>query len=83
MADDLNKMQLEMHSLGVEQLMLQKALNHEVDQYELQCLQGKDPKVCEDQYIRATVAFERLMDKKRELAELARRWTLTQTGRRA
>lgn len=81
MTDDLNKMQLEMHSLGMEQIALQKTLNHEVEQYELACLQGKDKAVLEDHYLRSSVTFERFMDKKRELAELARRWSLAQANR--
>lgn len=83
MADDLNKMQMDMHTLGLEQVVLMKTLNQEVEQYELACLQTKAEVVLEDHRLRCEVALANLLDKKRALAELVRRWSIAQASRRA
>ena len=78
--EELVAMAKQMHAIGLQQVLLQKTLAAEVDQFELAALQGKDPKVIEDHYIRCSVAFEGLMDKKRQLADLTRKWAIAKTG---
>lgn len=75
------ELQLAMHAVGVECLVLQKTLDHAVEMYELAILQGKDPSVIDDHYLRSSVAFEQVLDKKRELAELSRKWAVVAQSR--
>jgi hypothetical protein len=65
----------------MEQIVLQKTLNHEVEQYELACLQAKPEAVLEDHRIKCEVVLANFLDKKRELAELSRKWSLIQARR--
>lgn len=83
MAESPRDMQMQMHGLGMEQIVLMKVFNHEVEQYELACLQAKPEVVLEDHRLKCEVALANLLDKKRELAELTRKWTVAQAGRRA
>lgn len=83
MAESLQDMKMRMHALGLEQIVLMKTLDREMEQYELGCLQGKAEVALEDHRLRCEVALANLLDKKRELAELTLEWSVAQARRGA
>lgn len=83
MAEEPQEMQKRMHALGLEQIVVLKTMLYEIEQYELACIQAKPEKVLEDHRLKCEVALANYLDKKRELAELVRKWSTSQTNRKA